>query len=158
MIIKKRELIENVIREIDMDDVLSGKHYDDVEDEVNATAKMEDIKADRIHQYRLALQQGVEFLEKDPQHVENFILVCDQKLGLKQMNLPNHSEFIKNFIASNDLLDWATQKIDDKHILNSLANIRYGELNSKKQKGMALITAVYIDLAYFLVVLADGGR
>ena len=157
MIVKKRVLIESVLSEITINNVLSGEHYSEVEPEVNAMTNMEEIKATRISAYREALQGSINFLEKDENNIDRWAILCNEKLGLKEMNIPNNLPLIKKFIQDNDLFTWVSGKITDPHILNSLAIIKYGEMKSEKEKSMSLITAVYIDLAYFLSVEVMGG-
>jgi hypothetical protein len=153
MIVSKHILIESVLREVNIDDVLSGKHYDDVQGDVNSTEKYQE----EIKTYRIFLNNHTLWLKKDPKNIDQWVFMMINEFKNIHKTLSNGINTIKKFFESYNVQSWAQKRITDEHIVNSLGLLGYDNLKPEMKKHSITI-AVHIDLAYILEVMLRGSE
>ena len=121
MLITKRTLIESVIKEVEIEDVLSGQHYVDSKDEVNDKYWNEGLRKFWGQMYELT-----EFLQGGDENVDKIVDYMNtvHKSGELQIN-DDLREFTKNFVRSNNAFKWIKSKLDPWEVRKTLERYEF---------------------------------
>jgi hypothetical protein len=107
MIFTKRKLVESVLKEIYVDDVLSGKHHSDTSGEVDAM-----FYKDKAVPFWNAMKQLVSRLKDDQHYTEEWAYnVGGEKGGVGRLF---------RIFQSNDVMDMMHQYLTDKNVYETL--------------------------------------
>ena len=145
--------IKNILLEVNIDDVLSGKHYQDVSDEVNSMEKFQD----GIQSSRKFIDTIVEYITASPENLNQWIHMMITQFGYDPKQFTEQLSALQSFLNSNDIYAWAQRKITDELIVFNLEKLGYSDDLDDDRKQHLIAISTHVAMAHILNEFLTSG-